>query len=655
MHAEVLRGQTNQNGRKAKTHADFVRQSCAGGWLGAPAEPYVIAAWERCLRDYQLEPSGDPPSESVDNSTLEERRAQLGPLAQIVRAEMRRLFGQIAPSHYLLLFTDADGVILERMCEPGHEELLRRVDLAPGFIWDERHEGANGPGTCLHDRRPRLVHRAEHFFARNGRMTCSAAPLWGPNGQLLGALDTSHFDCPDSRESQLPTLAMVTTSTRLVEQSYFTGSFKDCWILRFHDQTDMVNQFHAGMLAVDEHGMIRAADSTAPARLGLDGYEFLVGHSIDELFDISLTRFFNDAQAHPYQVWPAAGRNGNLLYAGIWPPQEPPPTARAAKSLAPSPVEHARKSVPHLGDPVVAHNLWCAEQVMNRDIHILLQGETGTGKDTFARMIHQRGERRDKTFLALSCAAIPETLIESELFGYDPGAFTGARVGGMRGKVVAAHGGTLFLDEIGDMPLGLQARLLRLLEDKEITPLGRSRPIAVDIRVISATNRDLGRMVLEGGFRKDLYYRLSGLTLTMPPLRDRHDIEQLINAIAAEENGNVVVAFAPDAFAALRAHSWPGNIRELRNTLATAIALAGGRRIEREHLGPGFGGKPLPDAAATEDASPLAVAERDRLLQELKRRHWNATATAAALGISRNTLYRKLRKHGVRVGADGEA
>ena len=302
MDAAISRSQVNLTLRKAQSHADFVRQSCAGSVLGAGAEPYVIAAWERCLSDYQLEPSGAPHSERVENGILEERRAQLGPLAQIVRAEMRRLFGQIAPSHYMLLFTDADGLILERMCEPGHEELLQRVDLAPGFIWDERHEGANGPGTCLHDRRPRLVHRTEHFFARSVRMTCSAAPLWGPNGQLLGALDTSHFDCPDSRESQVPTLALITTSTRIVEQSYFTGSFKDCWILRFHDQTDMVDQLYASMLAVDEHGLIRAVDSTAPARLGLDGYDCLVGHSIEELFDISITRFFNDAQARPYNV-----------------------------------------------------------------------------------------------------------------------------------------------------------------------------------------------------------------------------------------------------------------------------------------------------------------------------------------------------------------
>ena len=624
-----------------------------------------MAAWERCLKDYQLEPDSNPLSEHVGMTILEDRRAPLGPLVQLVREEMRRLFKHIAPSHYLLLLTDANGLILERMCDPGHEELVSRADLAPGFIWDERHRGSNGPGTCLQDRRPRLVHRAEHFFARNARMTCSAAPLWGPNGQLLGALDASHFDCADSRESQLPTLALVCTSTRIVEQSYFIGSFKDCWIVRFHDQPDMVSQFPAGMLAVDEHGRICAADSTAPARLGLDGYDALIGHSIEEIFEISTGRFFSEAKSHPYQVWPTTNRNGVRLQAGIWPPQEPQPASWPVKApVSPPSSRPAACSKAHLGDPVMAHNLWRAERVMNRDIHILLQGETGTGKDTFARSIHQSGERSDKPFVALSCAAIPETLIESELFGYDAGAFTGARTGGMRGKVVAAHGGTLFLDEVGDMPFRLQARLLRLLEEKEVTPLGRSRPIIVDIRVISATNRDLGRMVVEGAFRKDLYYRLSGLALTLPPLRERRDLEQLIHAIAAEENDGANVVFAPDALAALLACRWPGNIRELRNVLATAIALAAGERIQPWHLGRSFGQDPFAEivtasgtdplarVAPAQEVNPLALAERELLQLELKRRHWNATATAASLGISRNTLYRKLRKYGIRVRHD---
>lgn len=670
MRSDDLIDPANDPVHHAESEAGFVARRCpglVGRRLEADTETpdteaYVAAAWERCLKDYHLDPGGTPPSEQVGSKLLEKRRAQLGPLSQIARAEMRRLFGQIAPSHYLLLLTDAEGLILERMCKPGHDELLRRIDLAPGFIWDERHEGTNGPGTCLHDRRPRLIHRAEHFFARNGRMTCSAAPLWGPNGQLLGALDASHFDCPDSRESQVPTLALVATSTRIIEQSYFTSSFKDCWILRFHDQVEMVSQLHAAMLAVDEHGRVRAADSTAPARLGMVSHEALVGRGIEELLELSPSRFFADAQARPHQIWPATSRTGHLLYAAIWPPQEPPPAAAVTRTTAVPPRKRADLGQYRLGDPLMAHNVWCAERVMNRDIHILLQGETGTGKDTFARAMHMSGERRDKPFVALSCAAIPETLIESELFGYDAGAFTGARAGGMRGKVVAAHGGTLFLDEIGDMPLALQARLLRLLEEKEVMPLGSSRSISIDVRVISATNRDLRQMVQEGSFRKDLYYRLSGLVLTLPPLRERRDIGELVRAIAAEENAGMRVAFAPDALAALLAHSWPGNIRELRNTLATAIALASGAPLELSHLGPDFtaapdtaGEKaPLPPQprAGTDETNPLALVERERLLLELKRRHWNATATAAALGISRNTLYRKLRRHNVRLGSD---
>jgi sigma-54 dependent transcriptional regulator, acetoin dehydrogenase operon transcriptional activator AcoR len=411
------------------------------------------------------------------------------------------------------------------------------------------------------------------------------------------------------------------------------------------------------MLAVDENGIVRAADSAAPGHLGLDGFDGIIGRSIDDLFEISTTRFYLDARARPHQVWPTLNCSGGQVYVGVRPPQKSSTTVASPTKnrVALRMSQHSNLSAHRLGDPGMAHNVWCAERVMNRDIHILLQGETGTGKDSFARAIHQSGERHDKPFIALSCAAIPESLIESELFGYDAGAFTGARAGGMRGKVVAAHGGTLFLDEIGDMPLSLQARLLRLLEEKEVTPLGRSRPITVDIRVISATNRDLSRMVQEGGFRNDLYYRLGALVLTMPPLRDRHDLAQLIRTIAAEENAGLPVDFASDAWAALLAYRWPGNIRELRNMLATALALADGQRIDPWHLGFGLSENVRVDGPVVGELNPLATAERERLLRELEQRHWNATATAAALGISRNTLYRKLRKHGIRVGIGADA
>lgn len=654
MQAEISARLTTATGTAAESHADLVRRSCSGlvdSLLGPRAEPYVIRAWERCLSDYMLEPDANPPSEYVGSNVLDARRGQLGPLTEIARAEMMRLFRQIAPSRYLLLLTDAEGLILEMLCEPGDVESLRSLDLAPGFIWDERHEGTNGPGTCLHDRKPTLVHRAEHFFSRNVSMTCSAAPLWGPNGELLGVLDASYFNCTDSRQSQAPTLALVSTSSRIVEQAYFRSSFRNCWILRFHEQIELVNQLPAALLAVDENGIVRGADSAAPGCLGLNGFDGIIGRNIDDLFEVSATHLYLDARARPHQVWPTTNCSGEQVYIGIHPPQEPTTVTLPAKSRTlPRANQWPSLSAHRLGDPAMAHNVWCAERVMNRDIHILLQGETGTGKDSFARAIHQSGERRDKPFIAISCAAIPESLIESELFGYDAGAFTGARAGGMRGKVVAAHGGTLFLDEIGDMPLSLQARLLRLLEEKEVMPLGRSRPITVDIRVISATNRDLNRMVQEGSFRTDLYYRLGALVLTLPPLRSRHDIEQLIRTIAAEENTGQPADFSPDAWVSLLSYRWPGNIRELRNMLATALALADGRRIERWHLGFRLSESVHAESPPAAESNPLATAERERLLLELEQRHWNATATAAALGVSRNTLYRKLRKHGIAVG-----
>lgn len=296
-------------------------------------------------------------------------------------------------------------------------------------------------------------------------------------------------------------------------------------------------------------------------------------------------------------------------------------------------------------------NVWRAERVMNRDINILLLGETGTGKDSFAHAIHRACDRRDEPFIAMSCAAIPEQLIESELFGYEAGAFTGARAGGMRGKALAAHGGVLFLDEIGDMPLTIQARLLRLLEEKEIVPLGSTTPIPIDIKVISATHRDLEALVARGEFRMDLFYRLNGLALTMPALRDRADRQTLIESLCDEESAEESITIAPAAMQALIEHDWPGNIRELRNTLRTAIAFAEAGRIEVQHLPHmivrGMPERKIASCPVPQPATPAPTDERTQILAELERNHWRIATTASSLGISRNTLYRKLRRHGL--------
>ncbi|MDD2861775.1 MAG: sigma-54-dependent Fis family transcriptional regulator [Acidiphilium sp.] len=623
---------------------------------------YIEAAWQRCRDEYRLDPDRPPPGEHIGGAALKRLREERGLFERVGRVEMHRLHGQIeqqvtqsaAGSRYVLMLADASGALLDVFTDNANADHARNANMAPGFLWGERHAGVNGPGTCLHDRRARVVHRDDHYFTRNARMTCSAAPIWGANGALLGVLDASCLDCDDSRAAQVPTIALVSMSARIIEQLHFTHFYRDCLILRFHERPELVGLPYDSLLAIDERGDIRAVDSTVPGQLGKPDHSGMIGRSVGELFDITADRLFEHAETQPFAIWPIAHGADRHGFASIWPAKQarPRPRPRAITPAPRTPAPRARPretAGPSLAsfagtDPVMVENAWRAERVMNRDINILLLGETGTGKDSFARTIHRASDRRDQPFIAMSCAAIPEQLIESELFGYEPGAFTGARAGGMRGKALAAHGGTLFLDEIGDMPLAIQARLLRLLEEKEIVPLGSSTPIPVDIRVISATHRDLETLVADGQFRMDLFYRLNGITLTMPTLRARTDRAALIEQICREEAPSPVT-LAPEAKAALLAHHWPGNIRELRNTLRTAIAFADTGIIERNDL------PQLAQARAAISTAPRRASatpdEKGRLLASLEDHHWRIAATALALGMSRNTLYRKMHHYGL--------
>ena len=284
---------------------------------------------------------------------------------------------------------------------------------------------------------------------------------------------------------------------------------------------------------------------------------------------------------------------------------------------------------------------------MNKRVNILLTGETGTGKEVFTKAVHDASARAGKPFVAVNCAAIPENLIESELFGYKYGAFTGARHEGRRGKILQANGGTLFLDEIGDMPLPLQTRLLRVLEDKEVTPLGGDTPVPVELYLISATHRNLRERVESGAFREDLYYRLNGLELKLPALRERDDRSLLICDLLAEESEGASVSITEEAFEALDGYAWPGNIRQLRNVLRAAVALCEDHVVRIEDLPAEIAGPMMPSGAVRDAVGGFVQAEREALLGELDRQSWNITNTAARLGVSRNTLYRKMRKHGI--------
>jgi sigma-54 dependent transcriptional regulator, acetoin dehydrogenase operon transcriptional activator AcoR len=300
----------------------------------------------------------------------------------------------------------------------------------------------------------------------------------------------------------------------------------------------------------------------------------------------------------------------------------------------------------------MGRNIQADKRLESRDIPILINGESGTGKEYFARAMHAAGERADKSFVAVNCGSLPEMLMQSELFGR---AATAGSAEGERGRIVQANSGTLFLDDIGDLPLELQAQLLHVIEEREVTPTGAETPMKVDVRLVTAARGGLQEKVRRGEFREDLFYRLQSLVLALPPLRERRDKAALIRHIFGQEAAATPsVSLSEDLIEALCAYSWPGNIRQLRNVLRGMIAMRASDHLDVTNLPSDYGiGLPVPGSEPretppeTQSLNPLEKAERTALLREIDLQHGNISRVAQKLGIGRNTLYRKMRRLGV--------
>ena len=281
---------------------------------------------------------------------------------------------------------------------------------------------------------------------------------------------------------------------------------------------------------------------------------------------------------------------------------------------------------------------------------VLILGETGTGKELLARAIHNLSSKKDKPFIAVNCGALPDTLLESELFGYKAGAFTGAEKD-KPGRFAAAEGGTIFLDEIGDVSPALQTRLLRVLQDKTYEPLGGTQPVRANVRVIAATNRDLSALLKSGTFRQDLFYRVNVVRLELPPLRQRReDIPLLVERFIARFNrtqGKAVPGVSPEVMALLMAHDYPGNVRELENIIEHAFVLCGEERIEPRHLPEEFIARVPAHFASTDISASVRAVEAQAIREALERNSFNRLAAARELGLHKSTLFRKIRKLGI--------
>lgn len=611
---------------------------------GPGSDPSIARSWLRCLEDYHLDPALTMAPTVLEHGRVLESRERLQQVLHIAGGEMTSLHQQLSGAGHAVLLTDARGVILNCVTAPAERKIFERAGLWLGADWSEACEGTNGIGTCLVERQALTIHQDEHFRGRHTGLTCSASPVFDPHGELLAVLDVSSARHDVSRQSQFHTMALVNLSAKMIESCYFLRYFDNQWLLRFHLQAESVGLFSEGLLAFDGEGRISAVNQSALNLLGhIRGG--LLGKPVEAFFDCSLDDLLGRASANASASWPLRTRDGRHLFAVVR-----GQARRAPVPVMPAAVTPERSALAGicLGDEGLQADFRKALRVFERDVPLLINGETGSGKEAFAKAVHQASQRAEKAFVALNCAAIPESLIESELFGYRGGSFTGARKEGMRGKLQQADGGTLFLDEIGDMPLALQTRLLRVLEDRQVVPIG-GEPESVNVRIISATHRDLLGRVQDGSFREDLYYRLNGLEVALPALRDRTDKSLLLDFLLAEEAGSERVVIEAPARQALLGFDWPGNVRQLRNVLRTLAALCEDGRIRVEDL-PAIIRQVRPAVALVAEAlseHPLDDAERQALLNALEQQRWHMTHTAEQLGVSRNTLYRKLRKHGI--------
>ena len=684
-------------------HAHRILSVVQEGRLDLTSSDVVAHSWARCLNVYGLDPAQQRRPPVLARPEFEARRARMADVIECARYEMSTLYQQLGDPESAVVLTDAQGVILHMQASADFERRVRPLGLELGAVWSEAEAGTNGMGTCAVAARPIAVCQEDHFLAQYAQLTCSAVPVHDPSGEMCAVLDVSSR----STMPQQHLLLLLGMTARMVENRLMDMRYPEAHPIHFHSRPELVYTLHEGKLVVADDSHVLSANRSALFQLGLNSVIEIRTRRLDEIFQTSLAQLLersHQASFHPVITYrsdaahrffavareparradvmrtpQAAGGGGEVALPSrrntssgrqVWAASATPrATTAIATTTHATPAAAAPALRATMVDARLQAHLSTGARVLARGTPLLLRGETGAGKEVLARAVHAASPRADGPFIAVNCASLPEQLIEAELFGYRAGAFTGAERGGRRGRIAQADGGTLFLDEIGDMPIALQARLLRVLDDRMVTPLGTDDARPVDFQLISASHRQLDKLVTEGGFRQDLYFRLAGLELVLPALRDRDDRAQLIRDVLADEGGGDCEISA-QAWDLLMHHPWPGNVRQLRHVIRSAVALAAGGALTIEHFptvsasgatepagvlttaGMVGGTSETPAPAwqppeIADIATPLSPADaqaRRELLDLLAQLRWNVSHVAKALSVSRNTLYRRMHK-----------
>ena len=618
------------------------------GELDPRMNPIVAKSWEKC-RKHGLDPMGGLgkyADEAVFHSILAENKDLLDTALPV----MQSVYEIVEQSHFLLVLTDSVGYVLETIGDMDIQKKSNDLQFLKGSLWSDLEVGSNAIGMALdYDTAIQTV-GPEHYGRLHHNWTCSAAPIHGASGEVIGCLDLSG----DVHSAHLHTLGLVVAAAFSIETM----------LIRLQSTRLMREALNGS-----EGSVVLLDDEFHPIWINKAAEKFL-GLSINELENADFREMLPDVDWGQLQQWNQKGQyitndtrltTGKCIYdcsAVITPTLD---ANRRTFTVNLKQQEHLIASVNKVSgnranytfssiyaqDPQMKKVVQLAQKYAHYDGAVLIEGESGTGKELFAQAIHNESSRAKGPFVAVNCASLPRDLIESELFGYEKGAFTGALREGNPGKFELANHGTLFLDEIGEMPLEVQAKLLRAVESLRIRRLGGTQERKLDLRVIAATNRNLRHEAEQGRFRQDLYYRLNVLKLDIPPLRERPlDIGFCAKAFLERFNQKYPEQrkeMSPDYLDALQQYDWPGNVRELQNSMERTFYACNTDVLTADDFRFVITGMTVSDKK--ENCGQKN--KREEILAVLRSAEGRAEVAAQKLGISRATFYRMCKRYGI--------